>query len=104
MTRRNSESTVPPLAIRLFYLAAVAVSLPLLMWNGLVQQMNASAGDILFWTRGLHRGHSRLPASSPAASTPKLISARIQPISIVSWQRTLKPAISIASIRSICAR
>src|SRR5450759_449953 len=52
MTRRNSDSNIPPLAIRLFYLAAVAVSLPLLIWNGLVQQMNASAGDILFWTRG----------------------------------------------------
>ena len=33
MTRRNSDSNIPPLAIRLFYLAAVAVSLPLLMWN-----------------------------------------------------------------------
>ena len=52
MTRRNSDSNIPPLAIRLFYLAAVAVTLPLLIWNGLVQQMNASAGDILFWTRG----------------------------------------------------
>ena len=52
MTRRNSDSNIPPLAIRLFYLAAVAVSLPLLMWSGLVQQMNASAGNILFWTRG----------------------------------------------------
>jgi CHASE2 domain-containing sensor protein len=36
----------------LFYLTAVAVTLPLLRWNGLVQQMNASSGDILFWTRG----------------------------------------------------
>lgn len=52
MTRRNSDSTIPKVAIRLFYLVAVAVSLPLLMWNGLVQQMNASAGDILFWMRG----------------------------------------------------
>ena len=52
MTRRNSDSTIPKVAIRLFYLVAVAVSLPLLLWNGLVQQMNASAGDILFWMRG----------------------------------------------------
>ena len=34
MTRRNSVSNIPPLAIRLFYLAAVAVSRPLLMWSG----------------------------------------------------------------------
>ena len=52
MTRRNSDSTTPPLLIRLFYLAAVAVTLPLLMWNGLVQQINASAGDTLLRMRG----------------------------------------------------
>ncbi len=63
MKRRNSDSTVPPLAIRLFYLAAVAVTLPLLMWNGMVQQINASAGDILFRMRG--------PVHSP--SVPRIV-------------------------------
>lgn len=34
------------------YLAAVAVTLPLLLWNGPVQQMNASMGDTLLRMRG----------------------------------------------------
>ena len=78
MTRRNSDSNIPPLAIRLFYLAAVAVTLPLLIWNGLVQQMNASAGDILFWTRG--------PVHSPSV-------ARIVLLAIDDCKRQRKPSV-----------
>ena len=65
MTRRNSDSTVPPLAIRLIYLAAVAVSLPLLMWNGPIQQINAGVGDTLLRMRG--------PVHSPSVARVVLL-------------------------------
>jgi CHASE2 domain-containing sensor protein len=40
------------LALRLVYLAAIAAALPLLIWNGAVQQINASLGDVLLRLRG----------------------------------------------------
>src|SRR5664279_1127831 len=52
MTQRSADSTIPPLVIRLCYLAAIAVTLPFLMWNGVVQQMNAGVGDTLLRMRG----------------------------------------------------
>ena len=65
MTRRNSDSAIQPLVIRLVYLAAVAVALPLLMWNGPVQQINATVGDALFRMRG--------PAHSPSVAEIVLV-------------------------------
>jgi len=44
--------TGPRLLVRSVYLIAVAAALPLLMWNGVVQQINATVGDILFRMRG----------------------------------------------------
>jgi CHASE2 domain-containing sensor protein len=52
MMQSSADSTIPPLVIRLCYLAAIAVTLPFLMWNGVVQQMNAGVGDALFRMRG----------------------------------------------------
>ncbi len=52
MTRRNLGSAFPPLLVRGFYLAGAAVTLPFLLWNGPVQQMNAGIGDTLFRMRG----------------------------------------------------
>jgi len=46
---RTNRSAI---AIRSIYLLLIVATLPILVWNELVQQVNASLNDILLWRRG----------------------------------------------------
>ncbi|HLG97881.1 MAG TPA: CHASE2 domain-containing protein [Bryobacteraceae bacterium] len=57
--RQNAFRTSrPAVAIRSIYLLLLVVTLPVLVWNELVQQVNASLNDIFLWTRGQIRSQA----------------------------------------------
>src|SRR3974377_1057524 len=52
MEQRAFGTNRPLLAIRSIYIVLLIAALPLLVWNELVQQVNANLNDILLWRRG----------------------------------------------------
>ncbi|HWB84420.1 MAG TPA: CHASE2 domain-containing protein [Bryobacteraceae bacterium] len=52
MNQKAFRTNRSALAIRSIYLLLLTAAFPVLIWNPLVQQMNASLNDILLWRRG----------------------------------------------------
>lgn len=51
MGRPNSDRPAMPLVIRVLYLAALVVAIPIITWNGTVQHINAGVVDVLLRLR-----------------------------------------------------